>query len=247
MSNIGETMLERVATMYRGGGDARSVAQRLTELKEQGCVALATGAVPSDAMQAIARRMFGDPSLNRRRLLVTFDPDPLPDEWLPEDVTTNHDTVMVRDHSEVTRDAVSADQECTESTTPSEDRVDVARPHLDAVTGDVLDFVGGLVAPRPGQVRVVVVRPDYLFSDRDRQSLSSFVDFVDRLRTLMQQFGGMALLVVSTGEDPGLVEELREHVDIQFQMRSGSAFVEQRVTIDPGSTESIRSDWHELP
>lgn len=212
--------------LYRGGGDARSIAQQLGELKERGCVTVATGNGPTEAMQALCRRMFGDSSLDRRRLLVAFGRDPSPTAWLPAGLDTDHETVTVRDRSADVRDVSTA---VPEAQATGEDRDDLAKTRLDAVAADVLGVAAGMGAKRPGRLRVVVLRPDHLFPDQDRQSLSVLSDFVTRLRALMQRFG-MALLVVPSRGDPKIVERLRSEVAIEFEVRGKPKFVEHRVS-----------------
>lgn len=236
-------MSEQVVNLYRGGGDADSIARRLAELKERGCVAVATGKVPPETMQLVCRRMFGDPDLDRRRLLVTFSRGPEPVDCLPSPLTPADGTVTVRDRSDAVREVVATVRDATDSQAVCE----TIRSHLDAVAGDVLDAAADVALERPGQLRVVVLRPDYLFPDAEWQSLSSLAEFVGRLRTLMQRLGGMALLVVPRGDVDRIVRHLREHVDVEFRVRSKSTFAEQQVIVDPGSAESLRSDWLELP
>ncbi|PSP80256.1 hypothetical protein BRC81_03470 [Halobacteriales archaeon QS_1_68_20] len=233
---------------YRGGDDARSVADRLEELKEQGCVAVATGGVPTDAMQSVTRRMFGDPTLDRRRLFVTFGQVSRPADWLPEDLTTDHETVVFRDRSDGARVATTQSTEQDGRPGPPDAAsFDPAKPHLDAVTGDVLDVADELPARGPGRLRVVVLRPDHLLDERQRGSAAPIEEFVDRLRILMQRFGGMGLLVVSKPDDDGLVEALLDVVDLQFRVRKEWSFVEQQVVIDPGARDPFTTGWHELP
>lgn len=230
---------------YRGGGDVRSIAQRLGELKQRGCVTVATGDAPTEAMQALCRRMFGDANLDRRRLLVAFDRDPSPSQWLPADVGADHESVTVRDRSAEVREVAATARRKPGVT--GDDLDDLAKSHLDAVAADILDVASGMVATEPGRLRVVVVRPDHLFPDPDRQSLTVLSDFASRLRTLMRRFGGMALLVVPRREDPAVVEHLREVADVEFEVRSKPKFVEHRVVVGPGTTDPLRSGWHELP
>ncbi len=233
---------------FRGGDDARSVAERLEELKERGCVAVATGGVPTDAMQAVTCRMFGDPTLDRRRLFVTFGQVSTPADWLPGDLTADHDTVVFRDRSDGARVATtqSAGPEASPGP-PDAASFDPAKPHLDAVTGDVLDVADGLPSRGSGRLRVVVLRPDHLLGDRQQQSAGPIEEFVERLRILMQRFGGMGLLVVSKPEDDGLVDSLLDAVDLQFRVRKEWSFVEQQVVIDPGARDRFATSWHELP
>ena len=242
-ADIGIIMSEQLEGFYRGGGDSRSIAQRLGELKSQGCVTVATGEAKPEAFQAVCRRMFGDPHLDRRRLLVTFKQDSQSESWLPADLTPAHRSVMIRDRS----DAVRRVMETVRAEPTSEAAHEVARPHLDAVAGDVLDAAGAIVAPQPGQLRVVVLRPDYLFPDPDKQQLSSLTTFVDRLRTLMQRFSGMVLLVVPETEDSRVAERLSTEADVHFEVRSNEKFVEQRVIIAPRQTDEVSTDWHTLP
>lgn len=237
-----------------GGGDARTVANRLEELKERGCVAVATGQVPGDAMQAVTRHMFGDPALDRRRLFVSFKQLSDPADWLPGDLSIDHETVELRDRSEaIERAAVETTSE-TESTpmetpTPSPDAESVlgTKAQLDAITGDVVDVATALTSWQAGQLRVVVLRPDYLVFDSDQQTLAAIESFVERFRVLMQRFGGMGLLAVSKGPDDPVVDLLVDAVDLQFRVRKEWSFVEQQVVIEPAARDPLVSDWHELP
>lgn len=235
-------MSDQVGTLYRGGGDASTISRRLAELKERGCVTAATGQAPPEAMEAVCRRMFGDPDLDRRRLLVTFSRESDPVDCLPSSLTPDDGNVLVRDRADAVREVAARVRDGQESPTD-----DVVRSHLDAVAGDVLDVAADVVSTTPGGLRVVVLRPDYLFPEIEAQSLASLVDFVARLRTLMERLGGMALLVVPRGGDDRVIRELREYVDVEFQVRAGPKFFEQRVVVDPGSTTALRSDWLELP
>lgn len=232
-----------VDRLYRGSGDARSIAQRLAELKERGCLTVATGEAPTDAMQALCRRMFGDANLDRRRLLVAFDRNPTPAAWLPADVGPDHESVTVRDRSAEVREVAAT---VRRSSATGDDLEGVAKAHLDAVAADVLDVAKGMVTTKPGRLRVVVVRPDHLFPAPDRQSLTVLAEFASRLRALMRRFGGMGLLVVPEREDPAIVERLREEADVEFEVRSKPKFAEHRVIVDPAA-DPLRSDWHELP
>lgn len=232
------------------GGEARSVGERLEELKERGCIALATGQVPADAMQAVTRHMFGDPDLDRRRLFVTFEQITDPNEWFPGELTVEHDGVELRNRSEsIDRAAVATQPMGTGTRTPSPDGdlFAPAKPQLDAVTGDVVDVAMELPSRRAGQLRVVVHRPDYLITDPDPQSLAAIESFVERFRVLMQRFGGMGLLVVAKSPDDAVVDLLVDVVDLHFKVRKEWSFVEQQVVIDPGSRTPLSSAWHKLP
>lgn len=240
---MGWVMSEQVGSLYRGG-DVPAIDKRLAELKEKGCVTVATGKVSPETMEGICQRMYGDPTLDRRRLLVTFSREFAPGRCLPSGVTPDEDTAIVRDRSDAAREVAATVREGDGS---PDDAVDeVVRSHLDAVAGDVLDVAADVVAPQPGRLRVVILRPDYLFPDVEAQSLSSLADFLARLRTLMQRLGGMALLVVPEAGDERIVSELCEHVDVRFRVRETSKFAEQQVIVDPGSTGALRSDWLEL-
>lgn len=233
---------------HRGGDDARTVAERLEELKERGCVAVATGAVPTDAMQAVTRRMFGDPTLDRRRLFVTFGQVSEPAGWLPGDLTVDDETVAFRDRSDAARVAAAGTTAPGDGPAPPPDAsFDPAKPHLDAVTGEILDVADGLPSRGSGRLRVVVLRPDHLITDHQRQSPEPIEEFVERLRVLMQRFGGMGLLVVAKSDEDSLVEALLDAVDLQFRVRKEWSFVEQQVVIGPGSRDPFTTDWHELP
>lgn len=242
------------ADSSRGGGDARTVGKRLEELKERGCVAVATGEVPSDAMQAVTRHMFGDPTLDRRRLFVSFKQISDPVAWLPGDISIDHETVELRDRSEAIGRAGAATASAQQPTpldgpTPSPDGESLAgtKAQLDAITGDVVDVATALTSWQAGALRVIVLRPDYLVSDSDQNSLAAIESFVERFRVLMQRFGGMGLLVVSKGSDDPVVDLLVDAVDLQFKVRKEWSFVEQQVVIEPGSRNPLVSDWHELP
>lgn len=237
-----------------GGGDARTVGKRLEELKERGCVAVATGQVPADAMQAVTRHMFGDPTLDRRRLFVSFKQIPNPVDWLPGDLTIDHETVELRDRSEAIERAGAATTTAQQPSpldevTPSPgcDSLAGTKTQLDAITGDVVDVATGLTSWQAGQLRVIVLRPDYLVSDSDQQSLAAIESFVERFQVLMQRFGGMGLLVVSKGPDDPVVDLLVDAVDLQFRVRKEWSFVEQQVVIEPATRDPLVSDWHELP
>lgn len=240
-------MEEQLADSYRGGRDTRSIAERLEALKEQGCVTFVTGEAPPTAMQVVCRRMLGDPNLDRKRLLVTFRRGVTPGNWLPADLTEDHHTVDVRDRSAAVREVAERYQRRTGGPTNEDDHLELAKQHLDAVAGDVVDVAADLLVRRPGRLRVAVLRPDHLFPSPRRQSLEMLEDFVARLRTLMQQFGGMAVLVVPSGDDERIANEIRERVDVQFEVRKQPSFVEQRVTLAPGTEESLRSEWHQPP
>ena len=198
-------------------------------------------------MQAVCRRMLGDPDLDRRRLLVTFGRDAPLAEWLPADLTPDHETVTVRDRSGAVREVMSEVGPQTAPPRTGDGLRGVARSHLDAVEDDVTDLVADLGDPDPGRVRVAVLRPDHLFPDPRRQSLAVVEGFVDRLRATMRDCAGMALVMVPAGQDVHLVDRIREGADVQFEVHARPSFVEQRVVLAPGSAEEVRSGWHELP
>lgn len=218
----------------RGDEDDSDLGAVLDELKSAGCAVLVTGTA-SEACQAASRRLFGDPSQRRRRVLVTHETGPDADRWLPAGVSvTDDDTELL---SPALVDRGTASQSTGVDDAPAAD----ATGGLDRVRTDLSDVVSGFQSDRlePGEVRVGITSADALASKYGRDDLLSFVRTAT---TLVRGVRGLGHLQLGQSLDGDLVPLLGDLFDARVDVRHQPGLpAEQRWHVPGyGTTEWIR-------
>lgn len=204
----------------------------LDELKSAGCAVLVTGTA-SEACEAASRRLFGDPSQRRRRVLVTHETGPDADRWLPEGVSvTDADTELL---SPPLVDRGTASRPVGD--TPAVD----ATEGLDSLRTNLSDIISGYQSDRldPGEVRVGITSADALASKYGRDEL---LLFVRTATALVRGVRGLGHLQLGQSLDGDLVSLLDDLFDARVDVRQQPGLpAEQRWHVPGyGTTEWIR-------
>jgi hypothetical protein len=207
----------------------------LDDLKSAGCALLVTG-TEMEACLATSRRLFGDPSQRRRRVLVTHETGPDADRWLPAGVSVTDDDTELLSPSLVDRGTASRSGDADDSPTP-----DPSAAGLGRLRTDLSDVISGYQSDRlePGEVRVGITSADALASRYGRDELLAFV----RTATaLIRGVRGMGHLQLGQSLDGDLVPLLEDLFDARVDVRKQPGLpAEQRWHVpDYGTTEWIR-------
>jgi hypothetical protein len=241
------------------GGDDRDLGAVLDELKSAGCAVLVTGTAP-DARAAASRKLFGDPSQRRRRVLVTHGTGTDADRWLPEDVSVAGDAALLcpplvgRDTAGQSPDAPTdgPTAECHTTDTPAggpgEGRPTTdpsgtgpSTTALDRLRNELSDVISSYQSDRlePGEVRVGITSADALASRYGRGELLSFVRTATALIRGVRGLGHLQLGQSREGDLVPLLEDLFDaRVDVRKQPNLPA---EQRWHVPRyGTTEWIR-------
>jgi hypothetical protein len=244
------------------GEDDRDLGAVLDELKSAGCAVLVIGTAP-EACVAASRKLFGDPSQRRRRVLITHETGADADRWFPEGVSASEDAELLhpplvgRDTAHRSADAgiagvdtpttdiSTADTPASDSST-AESAADAptAEPSttaLDHLRNDLSDVISGYQSDRlePGEVRVGITSADALASKYGRTELLSFV----RTATaLIRGVRGLGHLQLNQSRDGDLVPLLEDLFDARVDVRKQPGLpAEQRWHVPGyGTTEWIR-------
>lgn len=152
------------------GAERRSLPERLPALKRRGCNLLVTGDVSERTATRATRRLFGDPTLARTRVLV-HSSDTEVDDLLPATVDRDDPMVTVIDATAVAAPA-------TEAAEADSDAADTDDPLavLEAAVVERADAFGATSPRRTGgEFRLAVTSLDRLRSDHAPGAVERFL------------------------------------------------------------------------
>jgi hypothetical protein len=192
--------------------ERRVFSESLQRLKRHGCSLLLVGSVPDRIRVAAIRRLLGDDTPWRRRVVAVTGEGP-----------DRVDTLLERTEARILDHASDA------GPAPSRDpRVHPVESGLDALGDAIRAEIGRIEAGgplAPGELRLSVDGLAPLVGSHDVASVGAFVESVgDRVRAA----DGMAHYVVPAPYDSGAVQSLTARVDATVELRAGRTGPEQR-------------------
>lgn len=192
-------------------------AGALGELKHAGCTLFVTGNVTESVCAAQARKLFGDPSVSHERVLVVTDTvHAQSSEYLPDDVSTDSQSVHLVDYRAPLRSGtVTQDGQSDAATTSSSvDSVDIVR---DSVL-ETLDSIQSRREPaRPSELRVGVVTLSGLL---DQYGLDETESFVEAVSTAVREARGMGFFYLPVPTSDPAIDALAPLFDVHVEMRT---------------------------
>lgn len=227
------------------GNGGSEFARRLTTLKREGGNVLVVGPVSRSVHASMGRRLLGETTGDRRRLLVASGSDPSPEERLPADVSRDPEHLQVLDHDPLMRSAASADPgDATGPFDPTGDRpgsetrqvVEGNLGDLGATiteTIDTFEAIGG--ESGPGELRLCLDGLDVLVAEYGRSAVFGFLHL---LTERVRRAGGLAHYHLPVDPDDPLVGMLGSLFDAVVELRIPNGHPEQRWTFD-----GVTSEW----
>ena len=213
--------------VYRGGGSGSEFAERLEELKQQGCNVLVGGTLTEAIQQRICQRAMGESDLDRCRILVLVGTTTNPGEWFPDGLSPESDTVHFINVGDTNRSATSTEASTTQSPpieTPNE---------LSAEIETQLASKLSEIETDPDELRVVI--------GPGSENFSCDPDCIDSIVDTMNKVDGTSYLFLPR-EDTGRIEaNLCNDVHILVDVRTPNvgAPVYQWTLVESG----IESHW----
>ena len=213
--------------LYRGGEPGSEFADRLEELKQQGCNVLVGGTLPEAIQQRISQRAMGDPDCDRCRILVLVGVTTNPSEWFPDGLTPESDTVHFISVGDANRSATSTEASTTQSSpieTPNELAAEIETQLASKLSEIETD---------PDELRVVI--------GPGSRDFSCDLDCIDSIVDTMNKVDGTSYLFLPR-EDPKRIEaNLCNDVHILVDVRTPNvgAPVYQWTLVESG----IESHW----
>lgn len=216
----------------------------LRRLKAEGCAVLVTGNVPSRALRATTRTLFGAPDEPRRRVLALADPAAgEPADLLPADAHPADDRVRVLDFRDLARAADEAHLDGSPFAAPGADDVDAVHLETSRALADVTP-----ADPDPAELRLSVASLPVLLDHYDRESVEQFVRAT---AAQVRGLDGMAHYLLPVVDDAGWVDLLDPLFDARIELRTavdGPPEHRWHLPSPAHLPESERtSDWHDLP
>lgn len=219
----GETSIEDLRIAFR-------------TLKARGCAVLVCGDLPGPVQRQVSRRVMGDPSLRRVRLLALLAAPETVDEWFPGAVSAADDDVRVLDFSDRTRGVAAwPDRRSTDADHAGR------RPGHGAVVEELACSVSELTRGRdlaPEHLRVVVTPVDNCCTGRGSRAVLDLLCLLDSL-------DGMGYVFVPGAGVADLAPEFRERADACIEVRTECVGGPEHRWIIPGDVAgtAVETDW----
>jgi hypothetical protein len=215
--------------------EERAFTESLQRLKRHGCNLLLVGSVPGRTRAAAVRRLLGDETLRRERVVAAT-------EESPDRITGRLEAPDARilDHASTSEVRGTTTRAVGVTRNP---RVRQVKSGLDALERAIVEEIGRVERAgglRPGELRVSV---DSLRPLLGTCSVESVGEFVDRVGERVRDADGMAHHVVPASYDSTVVQSLTEYVDATVELRARRDGSEQRWHL-PGA--DLTTPWIEL-
>lgn len=198
-----------------GGAIGEDFPATLNELKHRGCVILMTGDVGAGLRSKQTRRLFGDPTIDRERVLVLTDTARMQYiDNLPNGLSPDHPSVHLLNYREPLRaeandaDTIPVD---SDSATVSE-LVDLQDTVIDTITAIEADSTP-LAA---GKLRLGLTDLSVLIDLYGIDRAESFVQYVG---DTVRDHRGMGFFYLAVANDDPIVQSLLPYFDIHIALR----------------------------
>jgi hypothetical protein len=207
------------------GAEGVAFARTLSALKDQGSNLLVVGTTYQRGHVAVCDRLLGEPTEQRRRLLVRLDGDcgsvPHGDDGETRMVQRRRPGFTTPDHN------------------GDVDERRVVEGDIDALEGAVLDEFAALEAdagePEPAELRLCVDSLRPLLVEYSDQRVRRFVD---QLATRVARADGMGHFHLPTPSGDKYVSMLTPVVDAVVEVRTKTGHAEQRWHVFDGAVDS---------
>lgn len=206
-----------------GDGIGRDFATTLEELKHRGCSLLVTGDVDSRTRAKQTRRLFGDPTIDRERVLVLTDTDRRQCiDTLPPGMTPDHPSVHLLNYHEPSAVSVraDADESGVSSRLESETAVDGLTDLRDAITDTIVGIQTRATFLAAGALRLGLTDLSVLL---DLYGIDATKSFVRTTSSEIRDARGMGFCYLSEPSDDPIVRSLLPFFDIHIELREPTA------------------------
>lgn len=204
-------------------GIGRDFAATLEELKHRGCSLLVTGDVDSRTRAKQTRRLFGDPTIDRERVLVLTDTSRRQCiDTLPPGMTPDHPSVHLLNHRESRAVSVwaASDEADVSSRLESETGVDGLTGLRDAITDTIAGIQTRTTFLAAGALRLGLTDLSVLL---DLYGIDATKSFVRATSSEIRDARGMGFCYLSVSSDDPIVRALLPFFDIHIELREPAA------------------------
>lgn len=194
-------------------GDLQRFTTALGDLKRAGCMVLVTGTVDETVRAATSRRLFGMPSLPRKRVLVPTDDTALqPASYLPSGITPDSRNVHLCEWDPLLRGTMIEPQGGRLSSDGGPPKPAECSRRLTRA----LDDAGATDEPIPGELRVGILTFTHIIDQYGRTAAAAFLS---RFSQRVKAYRGMAHCHLPLPSDSPLVTSLASTADIHIHLR----------------------------
>lgn len=222
------TRNKRTDTVEETIGD--DFADTLHELKDKGCLLLVTGDVSAGARAKQTRRLFGDPMIDRERVLVLTDTDRTQYiDNLPNGLSPDHPSVHLLNYREPLRTETDSESSVPETHTPIGSEPEVTVDGLSDLREAITDTIAAIethsTSLTSGELRICLTDLSILL---DLYGIDATESFVQAFGTVVRDSRGMGFCYLSVANDDPIVRSLLPFFDIHIELRESSDAVSHR-------------------
>jgi hypothetical protein len=193
----------------------------LDELKHSGCVLLMTGDVSAGVRATQTRRLFGDPTIDRERVLVLTDTartkyiDNLPDGLSPD-----HPSVHLLNYREPLRAETGSDSSVPDTPIIAEsDSATATVSDLDNLHDSITDTITAIETRSTflaaGKLRIGLTDLGVLL---DLYGIDRTESFVESIGTIVRDCRGMGFFYLAAANDDPVIQSLLPYFDIHIAL-----------------------------